>query len=113
MTRATILALLWVLTAPSLSVAQIVTAPQLQGGQPPRLPGQGGPPRDARPAQTGTAVIRGRVFGADTGHPLRRARIMLTAPELGGENRTTSTNAEGKYEIKDLPAGRYNIVVNR
>ncbi len=96
--------------APPMAAAQIVNAEQTrQGG-----PGQGGPPRDPRqPAQTGTAVVRGRVFAADTGRPLRRARITLQAPELGGDNRTTSTNAEGKYELKDLPAGRYNILVNR
>src|SRR5216683_1799984 len=113
MKRATLLALLSVLAAPSFAPGQVVNSQQIQGGQPLRGPGQGLPPRDARPAQTGTAVIRGRVFAADTGRPLRRARIMLTAPELGGENRTTSTNAEGKYEVKDLPAGRYNVIVNR
>jgi protocatechuate 3,4-dioxygenase beta subunit len=77
--------------------------------------------------QTGTAVIRGRVFAADTGKPLRRARIqIIPAGQLGGlalgpgpglgpagDNRTTSTNADGRYEIKDLPAGRYNVAVNR
>src|SRR5437868_5863251 len=70
-----------------------------------------GPPRDPRkqPAVVGTAVIRGRVFAADTNRPLRRARIQVSAPELGAENRTTSTDAEGKYEIKELPAGRYTL----
>lgn len=81
--------------------------------QPPR-PGPGqGPPRNARPTKTGNSVIRGRIFAADTGKPLRRARISVQAAELGGDGRTTSTNAEGRYEIKDLPAGRYTIVVNR
>lgn len=71
-------------------------------------------PRDTRPAaQTGSAVIRGRVFAADTKRPLRRARITLTAPELAGQNRTTSTDADGRYEIKDLPAGRYTLAVTR
>jgi hypothetical protein len=72
-----------------------------------------GPARDRVPAQTGTAAIRGRVFAADSGRPLRRARITLTAPELGTENRTTSTNPEGRFEIKDLPAGRYTMTVAR
>jgi len=71
------------------------------------------PPRDARPAQIGTAVIRGRVFAADTGKALRRARISVTAPELGGNGKTSSTNADGRYEIKDLPAGRYTLTVTR
>jgi hypothetical protein len=75
---------------------------------------QGGPPRDARPlSQTGTAVIRGRVFAADTGRPLRRARITVSAPELGTDSRQISTSPDGKYEIKDLPAGRYTVTVAR
>jgi hypothetical protein len=45
--------------------------------------------------------------------PLRRARITVNAPELGGEPRMTSTNADGRFEIKDLPRGRYNVTVNR
>ena len=46
---------------------QIVTQTQTQ-----TRPGT--PARDARPPTvTGTAVIRGRVFAADTGRPLRRA----------------------------------------
>src|SRR5262249_39628429 len=72
------------------------------------------PPRDRPPsAQTGASVIRGRIVAADTGKPLRRARITASAPELGGEGRTASTNVEGRYELKDLPPGRYTIRVTR
>jgi len=71
------------------------------------------PTRDRPPVVTGTSVIRGRVFAADTGKPLRRARITVRAPELGQDPRQTSTNADGRYEIKDLPAGRYTLTVNR
>jgi hypothetical protein len=77
-------------------------------------PNQGPPPRDARPATvSGAAVIRGRVLAADTGKPLRRARITLSGPELGREGRSTSTSLDGRYEIPDLPAGRYIIRVTR
>ena len=63
------------------------------------------PPRDQQPvAQNGTATVRGRVFAGDTGKPLRRARITLSGAELGGNNRTTSTDLDGRYELTDLPA---------
>jgi hypothetical protein len=72
------------------------------------------PARDARPdANKGTAVIRGRITAADTGKPLRRARVTLTAPELAGEPRNASTDGEGRYEFTDLPAGRFTIRVRR
>ena len=73
------------------------------------------PPRD-RPrarAQIGTAAIRGRIFAGDTGRPLRRARINVSAPELGDEGRTVSTDADGRYEVTDLPAGRYDLRASR
>ena len=71
------------------------------------------PPRDAQPqTQTGTAVIKGRITAADTGRPLRRARVTASAPELG-RARDVSTDIDGRYEIKDLPPGRYSIAVNR
>lgn len=79
---------------------------------------QGGvlPPREAGPAQrtaTGTAVIRGRVFAADSGRPLRRARVQISGPGLPNNGNSTSTDADGRYEIKDLAAGRYTISVTR
>lgn len=79
---------------------------------PPRPAPLGAPNRDSRPAATGTSIVRGRIFAADTNKPLRRARITVSAAELG-EPRTTSTNVDGKYEVRDLPAGRYNISVSR
>jgi protocatechuate 3,4-dioxygenase beta subunit len=75
------------------------------------MPAQRAPQQ--RPAQTGTASIRGRIVAADTGKPLRRAQITLSAPELGSQPRTANTNADGRYEIKDLPAGRYTVSVSR
>ena len=90
--------------APALgteTAQQVVAPPAARGAQPPP------------PAQTGTASIRGRIVAADNGKPLRRAQITLSAPELGNQSRTTSTKADGRYEIKDLPAGRYTVSVRR
>jgi protocatechuate 3,4-dioxygenase beta subunit len=105
------------LLVPALLIAASIASAQ-PPGPPPGMPqgpprGQGMPPRDRATVPLGTAVIRGRVFGADNGRPLRRARITATAPELGGEPRTASTGMDGRYEIADLPAGRYALRVAR
>ncbi len=92
---------------PAIAAAQFI-----QGGF--QGPPQGAPPRDPRASvAAGTAVIRGRIFAADTGRPLRRARVQISRPGLDNEGQSTSTNAEGRYEIKNLAAGRYNINVTR
>jgi protocatechuate 3,4-dioxygenase beta subunit len=71
------------------------------------------PPRDPNaPRKTGSAVIRGRVVAADTGQPLRKAQVRLSSSELR-ESRLATTGADGKYEIKELPAGRYSISVSK
>ncbi len=67
----------------------------------------GQPPRDARLA-TGHAAIRGRVLASDGGQPLRRATVRISAPELRVA-RTALTDADGRYDFRDLPAGRYSI----
>src|SRR2546423_1615074 len=93
------------------SIAVCVFAAWSAAAQPPP-PRQ--PPRDQTPpSQTGTAAIRGRVVDSDTGRPLRRARISATAPALGRDPRNTSTGVDGRYELTDLPAGRYTIRVTR
>jgi hypothetical protein len=73
----------------------------------------GMPARDAeQPEKTGTAVIKGHVVAADTGRPLRRAQVRLTSTALRG-GRLTTTDAEGAYEFKELPAGRYTLFASK
>lgn len=81
-------------------------------GSPPGAAGAqrpGPPPRDNAPTTpTGTARIRGRVVAADSSAPLRRAQVSINAAEFT-LRRTATTDAEGRYEFAELPAGRYSI----
>jgi hypothetical protein len=66
------------------------------------------PPRDARPPETGTAVIRGRVLDRETGLPLARVIVSLQKSDRPAE---TQTDSQGRYEFAGLPAGRYSVTV--
>ncbi len=97
-----------------LTLAVVSPAPTIARGQPPGRPiVQTSPPRDTQPSQSGSARITGRIVAADTGRPLRRAEIKLSAAEIGRDGRTSSTDADGDYEFTDLPAGRYTLSVSR
>ena len=78
----------------------------------PGFPGPQGPARDTSQQKPGTAIERGRVLSADSGQPLRNAQVRITAPELR-VNRLTTTDAEGRYEFKELPAGRYTVTASK
>src|SRR5262245_8820097 len=84
--------------------------------QPPSQPGtpQRMPARPLRPGETppkGTAVLKGQVLAA-TGGPVRRAQVRAMSMEGRGGG-VTSTDAEGRYEIKELAAGRYNLTATK
>ena len=76
--------------------------------------GQNGlPPRDPRMPATGTGRVSGMVTAAESGRPLRRATVRLAGGVPGFGMRTGSTDADGRYEFTDLPAGRYNVTASR
>ena len=67
---------------------------------PPGMPG-------GRPFKTGTGRIAGRVLAAETGTPIRRAQVRINSPDIG--MKTALTDAQGRYDFRDLPAGRFNL----
>src|SRR3954466_10885754 len=88
----------------------LVFVASLSSAQPPPPPL---PPRDnAQATAAGTAVIRGRVVAADTGQPLRKAQVRIFAPELR-ENRLATADTDGKFEFKEVKAGRYNVSASK
>ena len=89
---------------PANAQQQIVIESGPPGGEPMTMPpGLGGP----RQLKTGTGRIQGRVVSTDTGGPLRRAQVRLTAPEIGVK--VALTDAEGRFEFRELPAGRFTL----
>ena len=93
-----------------LWLVTLVLVSTVAWAQPPMPPG---PPRDnAQPRAAGTATIRGHVVAADSGQPLRKAQVRIVSGELR-ENRMTSTDADGKYEFKEVIAGRYNVSASK
>src|SRR5215471_1887991 len=64
-----------------------------------------------RTPKTGTSVLRGRIVAGDTGSPVRRALVRISSPDIG--SKTALTDNQGRYEFKDLPAGRFNVSVTK
>jgi protocatechuate 3,4-dioxygenase beta subunit len=64
------------------------------------------------PPAPGTATLRGHVTAADSGQPLRKAQVRIFASDIR-ENRLATTDADGRYEFKEVRAGRYTVSVNK
>jgi hypothetical protein len=58
-----------------------------------------------------TSSIHGRVTTSDTGAPIRGAEVRLSMN--GSFNRLATTNAEGRYEFRNLSAGDYKLTVSK
>lgn len=80
------------------------------------VPGMPRPPaRDGRPGEEpvkGTAVVRGVIVAADTGTPLRRVQVRVMG-ERGPVGGLAQTDAQGRFEVTELPAGRYHVSVSK
>jgi len=74
----------------------------------PGMPGRDGPPAE----KTGTAVLSGRVVAAEGGKPLRRALVRASSQELP-QGRSVSTDGDGRWQLKGLPAGSYRVSVSK
>ena len=95
--------LLIVLTAATPVGAQVIINETRITGDATQFPGMPGRPE----FKSGTGRIRGRIVAADTGSPVRRAQVRLSGPEVGAK--AAMTDAEGRYEFRELPAGRFTL----
>lgn len=105
--------------SPAVSRAQ-PTQPPPASERPTRPPDQANPrmrapTRDtsARPdaIPPGTASLTGRVVAAETGRPVRRARVAVGTG--GGSSRSTLTDDAGRFEVTGLAGGRYTVTVSK
>jgi hypothetical protein len=69
------------------------------------------PRQAAQPVDPMTASIKGVVTAADTGAPLRGAEVRLSS--RSSYNRLTTSDGEGIFNLRDLPAGEYRLTVSR
>jgi len=57
-------------------------------------------------------VLRGMIVTADNGSPIRRAQVRVMSSEAR-ESRVAATDAQGRFEIRELPAGRYTMTASK
>ena len=69
------------------------------------------PRRNAARVDPMTASIKGLVTTADTGAPVRGAEVRLSS--RGSYNRLVTTDGDGLFTLRDLPAGEYQLTVSR
>lgn len=73
-----------------------------------------GPVASAQQAPTpaATGVIAGALSSADLGQPVRKAQVRLQSatPRM---TRTTTSDADGRYEFSSLPPGEYTLVASK
>lgn len=96
----------------ALLLAVVSTSAQPAGGQ----TGRGGqgrgrgalqrPQRDTATVPAGTGSIGGKVLAADTGRPVKRARVIVSG---GGRPRAVTTDEQGRYSITGLPGASYTV----
>src|SRR5215813_8149958 len=67
-------------------------------------------PQEAPPTPKGR--LSGQVVAADTGKPIKRARVFINAAEVPG-GRGVLTDDHGGFDFSELPAGRYTVNVSK
>ena len=69
-------------------------------------------PQTSVTATVSGARIEGRVLG-EAGVPLRRAHITLRPLDSGLTGETAETDEKGNFELRNIGAGRYSLIVDR
>jgi carboxypeptidase family protein len=64
------------------------------------------------PKEIGGSTVRGVVTYADTGRPLRNARVMLLANDNGPGTTIGITDFRGEFMMRHVPAGRFALIID-
>ena len=88
----------------SSAAAQVTILPGGPEGGPMRMP-------PGREMKTGTGQIKGRVVTPDTGAPVRRAQVRISGTDI--MTKVATTDNEGAFSFKDLPAGRFTVTATK
>lgn len=83
-----------------------------QGGGGQRGPARAQAGRPPAELPKGTSILRGQVVAADTGSPIRRAQVRVSSPDAR-DGRIATTDAQGRFELKELAAGRYTMTASK
>ncbi len=79
-------------------------------------PGHGQqPPPQSSAEPTGFGKVSGRVLRADNGAPIRKVSVSLAqaSPRGRGESFQAVTDAAGRFEFSEVPAGRYRLQASK
>jgi len=93
---------------PAIGAALVAACAMVAPGAAQQQPARDTPARSAAATATPAGRLSGRVVAADTGRPIKRARVFISASELPG-GRGVLTDDTGAFDFPDLPAGRYTI----
>ena len=82
--------------------------------QPPSLPERADEvPGSSSSAAPGSGSIHGEVVDAGTGAPVARVRIDMGSVGGGAQSFKTTTGADGRFVLEDVPAGKYRWWVQK
>src|SRR5687768_14130306 len=102
-----------VVLAAAATIAAIATGSAFQTQRPgPLQPARDTPAQRRDASETPAGLIAGRILAADTGRPVKGARVSVSAPELPG-GRAMLSDDMGLFQLTELPAGRYTLSVSK